>query len=100
MLAEYAKRRTFVLDRLRAIPGVTCTTPMGAFYAYPNVRGAMKNLGIATPLDFSSKLLSDAHVALVPGEAFGTNDHVRISYATSLEILGKGLDRIEKFCRG
>jgi aspartate aminotransferase len=100
MLAEYAKRRTFVLDRLRAIPGVTCTTPMGAFYAYPNMRGAMKHLNIATPLDFSSKLLSDAHVALVPGEAFGTNDHVRISYATSLEILGKGLDRIEKFCRG
>ena len=100
MLAEYAKRRTYVLQRLRAIPGVTCTTPMGAFYAYPNLRGAMSNLGIASPLDFSSKLLAEAHVALVPGEAFGTNDHVRISYATSLEILGKGLDRIEKFCRG
>ena len=100
MLAEYAKRRRYVIDRLNAIPGVKCTEPMGAFYAYPNVRGAMNKLGIATPLDFSSKLLAEAHVALVPGEAFGTNDHVRISYATSMEILAKGLDRIEKFCRG
>jgi aspartate aminotransferase len=100
MLAEYARRRTYVIDRLNKMPGVSCTTPMGAFYAYPNVRGAMTKLGVTTTLDFSSKLLAEAHVALVPGEAFGTNDHVRISYATSLEILAKGLDRIEKFVKG
>jgi aspartate aminotransferase len=100
MLGEYAKRRRYVLDRLNAIPGIHCVEPMGAFYAYPNVRGAMTARGIDSPLDFSAKLLADVHVALVPGEAFGTNDHVRISYATSLEILAKGLDRIEKFARG
>jgi aspartate aminotransferase len=100
MLAEYAKRRRYVIDRLNKIEGVSCVEPMGAFYAYPNIRGAMTKLGIASPLDFSSKLLADVHVALVPGEAFGTDDHVRISYATSIEKLGQGLDRIEKFIAG
>jgi aspartate aminotransferase len=100
MLAEYAKRRRYVIDRLNKIEGISCVEPMGAFYAYPNISGAMKKLGIASPLDFSSKLLADVHVALVPGEAFGTDEHVRISYATSMEILKDGLDRIEKFVRG
>jgi aspartate aminotransferase len=100
MLSEYTRRRHYVIGRLNKMPGVSCTAPMGAFYAYPNVRPAMQHLGIATTLDFSSKLLADVHVALVPGEAFGTNDHVRISYATSMEKLAQGLDRIEKFVKG
>lgn len=96
MLAEYTKRRTFVLERLRAIPGVRCADPGGAFYAYPNVSSAFKK-GVRDSLDFAVRLLEEAHVAVVPGEAFGTKDHVRISYATSMEQLEKGLTRIQDF---
>src|SRR5262249_18299002 len=96
MLAEYSKRRKYVLDRLRAIPGVRCAEPGGAFYAYPNISAAYQR-GIRDSLDFSVKLLEKQHVAVVPGEAFGTNDHVRISYATSMEQLDKGLRRLHEF---
>jgi aspartate aminotransferase len=97
MLAEYAKRRKFVLDRLRAIPGVKCAEPGGAFYAYPNISGAFGRGGINDSVDFAAQLLEKAHVAVTPGEAFGTNDHVRISYATSMEQLDKGIKRIHEF---
>jgi len=97
MLAEYAKRRKFVLDRLRAIPGVKCAEPGGAFYAYPNISAAFGRGGIKDSVDFSARLLEQAYVAVTPGEAFGTNDHVRISYATSMEQLDKGLKRIHEF---
>jgi aspartate aminotransferase len=100
MLAEYRRRRDFVVARLRAIPGVTCAEPKGAFYAYPNIGGAMKSKGIATTLEFAAKLLDEAHVAVVPGEAFGTDRHVRLSYATSMHELERGLDRIHKFIAG
>jgi aspartate aminotransferase len=96
MLAEYKKRRDYVIGRLRAIPGVTAQMPQGAFYAYPNVSAAFKN-GIANSLQFSEKLLAEEFVAVVPGEAFGTNDHVRISYATSMKELERGLDRLQRF---
>lgn len=97
MLAEYAKRRTYVLDRLRAIPGVKCAEPGGAFYAYPNISAAFGRGGIKDSVDFAVKLLDKVYVAVVPGEAFGTNDHIRISYATSMEQLEKGLTRIREF---
>ena len=97
MLAEYRKRRDFVIDRLRQIPGVTLNTPKGAFYAYPNIGAALKKDGMRTPMQFAEQLLAKAHVAVVPGEAFGTNEHVRISYAASMEELARGLDRIHKF---
>jgi aspartate aminotransferase len=97
MLAEYRKRRDFVIPRLRQIPGVTCSMPAGAFYAYPNLRGALDKGGIKTPLEFADRLLKEANVAVVPGEAFGTDHHVRISYATSMKELERGLDRIQKF---
>jgi aspartate aminotransferase len=96
MLAEYAKRRRFVIDRLRAIPGVRCAEPGGAFYAYPNISTSFAR-GIRDTMDFSVKLLEKAHVAVVPGEAFGTKEHIRISYATSMELLEKGLTRIAEF---
>jgi aspartate aminotransferase len=99
MLAEYRKRRDFVLGRLRAMPGVTCAEPRGAFYAYPNIGGALRVDGIRTPMEFAEKLLAEAHVAVVPGEAFGTEKHVRISYATSMENIARGLDRFEAFIR-
>jgi len=97
MLAEYRKRRDFVIQRLRAIPGVTCAEPKGAFYAYPNIGGALGRGGIHNTLEFSEKLLLEAHVAVVPGEAFGTDRHIRISYATSMRELERGLDRIQRF---
>ncbi len=97
MLEEYRKRRDFVVPRLRQIPGVTCSMPAGAFYAYPNLRGALDKGGIKTPLEFADRLLKEANVAVVPGEAFGTDHHVRISYATSMKELERGLDRIQKF---
>jgi aspartate aminotransferase len=97
MLAEYRTRRDFVIQRLRQIPGVTCAEPKGAFYAYPNIGAALGRSGIANTLQFSEKLLEKAHVAVVPGEAFGTDKHVRISYATSMHELERGLDRLHKF---
>ena len=96
-LAEYRKRRDFVFNRLKQIPGVTLTEPKGAFYAYPNIGVAFGKKGINSAMEFSEKLLTDALVAVVPGEAFGTDRHVRISYATSMHELERGLDRLHKF---
>jgi len=98
MLAEYRRRRDYVVKRLRAISGVKIAEPKGAFYAYPNVAVGFRG-GVTSALQFSEKLLSESHVAVVPGEAFGTSEHVRISYATSMKELERGLDRIEKFIR-
>jgi aspartate aminotransferase len=100
MLAEYCKRRDFVIRRLRQIPGVRCAEPKGAFYAYPNIGVALGKKGIQNTLQFSERLLAEAHVAVVPGEAFGTNQHIRISYATSMRELERGLDRIHQFIEG
>jgi aspartate aminotransferase len=98
MLAEYSRRRRFVVDRLRGIPGIRCAEPGGAFYAYPNVAASFE-WGIKDSLDFAVKLLEKKRVAVVPGSAFGTTEHIRISYATSMEQLEKGLDRIADFIR-
>jgi aspartate aminotransferase len=100
MLAEYRRRRDFVVERLRKISGVSIATPKGAFYAYPNISVAFKSGRVKNSLEFSSELLSKAHVAVVPGEAFGTCDHVRISYATSMNELKRGLDRLDTFITG
>jgi aspartate aminotransferase len=96
MLAEYARRRDFVIGRLRAIPGVRCAEPRGAFYAYPNIGVAFRN-GISSTVQFAERLLEKAAVAVVPGEAFGTDRHVRISYATSMHELERGLERLHRF---
>jgi aspartate aminotransferase len=97
MLAEYHRRRDFVVARLRAIPGVFCASPRGAFYAYPDVAVALGKGGIAGTLDLAERLLHEAHVAVVPGEAFGTTRHIRISYAASMPELERGLERIHQF---
>jgi aspartate aminotransferase len=97
MLAEYRKRRDFVVERLRAIPGVTCAEPRGAFYAYPNLGVVIGKNGIANTTQLAERLLAEQRVAVVPGEAFGTNYHVRISYATSMKELERGLDRLHQF---
>jgi aspartate aminotransferase len=76
--------------------GVTAQMPQGAFYAYPNVSAAYRG-GITNSLQFAEKLLAEEFVAVVPGEAFGTNEHIRISYATSMKELERGLDRLQRF---
>jgi aspartate/methionine/tyrosine aminotransferase len=70
--------------------------PGGAFYAYPNIAASFEH-GIENSMDFAVKLLEKEHVAVVPGSAFGTRAHIRISYATSMELLDKGLTRIARF---
>jgi aspartate aminotransferase len=97
MLAEYHRRRDFVVARLRRIPGVTCAEPHGAFYAYPNISAAFREGGVSNTVEFAERLLGKEHVAVVPGEAFGTGQHVRISYATSMRELERGLDRLHNF---
>ena len=97
MLAEYRRRRDFVVQRLRAIPGVTCAEPRGAFYVYPNLGVVLGKNGIGNMTQLAERLLADALVAVVPGEAFGTGRHVRISYATSMKELERGLDRLDRF---
>jgi aspartate aminotransferase len=97
MLAEYQRRRDRIVEGLRAIPGIQCTMPAGAFYVYPNVAAYLKKDGITDSSVLVEKLLEEAHVALVPGPAFGTQDHVRISYATSQEQIDEGLRRMKKF---
>ncbi len=97
MLAEYRRRRDFVVQRLRAIPGVKIAEPRGAFYAYPNMALAMERKGIRNSLELCDRLLSEAKVAVVPGEAFGTTQHIRLSYATSMKELDRGIDRIHQF---
>jgi aspartate aminotransferase len=99
MLAEYKRRRDFVVARLNTIPGLTCAMPKGAFYAYPNISSAFGKAGIKNSLDFAEKLLEKVSVAAVPGAAFGTDNYLRISYATSMAELERGLDRIDEFMR-
>ena len=97
MLAEYSQRRRYVIDRLRAIPGVGCAEPGGAFYAYPNISVAFGRGGIEDSTGFAVRLLEDKKLAIVPGAAFGTRNHIRMSYAASMENLEKGLDALEAF---
>jgi aspartate aminotransferase len=95
MRREYIKLRDHVVNGLRAIPGVRCTLPEGAFYAYPNV-SAFFGGNVKSASDVAGKLLREAHVATVPGEGFGTADHIRLSYATSIAELDRGLQRMRK----
>ena len=100
MLAEYTKRRKRIVEGLRAIPGVTCEWPGGAFYAFPNISahlGDDENARAKTCTDLARLLLEKAHVAVVPGEAFGAPGFLRLSYATSIERIDEGLRRLGKF---
>ncbi|HVO80267.1 MAG TPA: pyridoxal phosphate-dependent aminotransferase [Terriglobales bacterium] len=97
MRAEYIQLRDHVVNGLRSIPGLKCTLPEGAFYAYPNVSAFFGRGGVNSASDLSGKLLREAHVATVPGEGFGTRDHIRVSYATSVAELNRGLERMRKF---
>jgi aspartate aminotransferase len=97
MRDEFQRRRDRIVAGLRAIPGVRCGMPEGAFYVYPNVGSFLKENGIENTLALTEKLLDEARVAVVPGEAFGTHSHLRISYATSQEQIDEGLQRLRDF---
>lgn len=102
MLAEYAKRRRRIVDGLRAIPGVTCVEPGGAFYAFPNVSAHLANGSTGSAIakdatELAKLLLDHARVALVGGEGFGAPGYLRLSYATSIERIDEGLRRLERF---
>jgi aspartate aminotransferase len=96
MRKEYVRLRDHVVKGLRAIPGVTCTMPQGAFYAYPNVSSFFGRGGLKSAAEVAGKLLREAHLATVPGEGFGTREHIRVSYATSTAELDRGLERMRK----
>jgi aspartate aminotransferase len=93
-LAEYDKRRTYAWKKLNSIPGVSCVNSKGAFYLFPNVA----KLGLKSS-EFCARLLEQEKVAAVPGIAFGADDYIRLSYATSLANIEKGLDRLEQFAK-
>lgn len=96
MIAEYATRRELLLDRLARLPGVRCAAPRGAFYAFPDISARLRD-EMATPTAFAERLLEEEAVAIVAGEAFGSDRHVRISFACSRQALAEGMDRIERF---
>ena len=97
MLAEYITLRDHVLEGLRTIPGLRCVKPQGAFYVYPNVSNFLGRSGLNSASDIAGRLLREAHVAMVPGEGFGTREHIRISYATSRKELDRGVERMRRF---
>jgi len=104
MRVEFAKRRDYIVDRLNSIPGVTCRTPAGAFYVFPNVSAfygrSLGGIHVKDSTTFTQACLEKAQVAMVPGIAFGEDNYVRLSYATSMENIKKGLDRLEKLLEG
>ena len=103
MLAEFTKRRAYVLDRIERLPGVTCVPPGGAFYAFMNISSYFgKTLGgkkIVDSTSFCLTALAEAHVAMVMGSAFGAEGYARLSFATDLETLGRGFDALEEFLK-
>jgi len=100
MVAEFEKRKAYIVEKLNSITGIRCFEPHGAFYVFPNVSAFFgkfyEGKQITNSLDFTEFLLDVAKVAVVPGVAFGNDDHVRISYATSMDDIVKGVDRIEE----
>jgi aspartate aminotransferase len=97
MRADYIKLRDRVLEGFKSIPGLTCTVPQGAFYVYPNISAFLGKSGIKSASDLAAKLLSEAHVVVVPGEAFGTENHIRLSYAVSGDVIDKGVQRMRDY---
>jgi len=96
MLAEYTRRRGWLLNALREIPSIKCEEPEGAFYAFPDVRGCL-NKGMKTSGEFAQRLLEEEHVVITDGAGFGAEGFVRISYATSMEQIQEGIQRIKRF---
>jgi aspartate aminotransferase len=100
MVKAFKERHDYVVKTLNAIEGVSCSPADGAFYAFANVEGAIKKLGLKNDLEFSEVLLNNVGVAVVPGSAFGLDGHMRISYATAIKVLEDALGRIKKAIEG
>ncbi|MBS7791144.1 pyridoxal phosphate-dependent aminotransferase [Roseococcus sp. SDR] len=103
--AEYRERRNLVVDMLNQAPGIACHKPEGAFYVFPNIAGCLGKTSkggakIETDSDFAMALLTEAHVAVVQGAAYGMSPYIRISYATDMASLREACGRIQDFCRG
>ena len=102
MREAYDERRRYMVERINAIEGVSCNEPKGAFYVFVNVSKLLgksyKQFPIHDAIDLAQYML-DEGVAVVPGNAFGADDHIRLSYAISLEDIQEGLDRIERFVK-
>ncbi len=96
MLAEYTRRRAWLLDALKQIPRVSCSEPEGAFYAFPSVRELLGG-EVKTSDDFARRLLEEEHTVVTDGKGFGADGYLRISYATSMEQLREGVERINRF---
>ncbi|MEW6214521.1 MAG: pyridoxal phosphate-dependent aminotransferase [Nitrospirota bacterium] len=100
MLAEFDRRRRLLISELNSIPGMSCLTPTGAFYAFPNISRlygrSIEGKTISSSSDLALYLLEEARVALVPGEAFGDDNYIRLSYATSINNIKKGIERIRE----
>jgi aspartate aminotransferase len=95
--AEFIDLRDHMLAKLREIPGLTCTKPEGAFYVYPNISAFLGKGGVKTATELATRLLHEAHVVTVPGEAFGTREHIRISYPVTKQNIDEGVRRIKEF---
>ena len=94
MVGEFHRRRDYVCQRVNAIDGLSASVPGGAFYLFVNVRDILERTGAASGAELAMKILENASVGLVGGDDFGSPEHVRISYATSMEQLERGLDAI------
>lgn len=97
MRKEFERRGKHMWKRLTAMPGFRCPRPTGAFYCFPNVAAAYAKIGVGGSAEFADRLLEEAKVAVVPGVAFGLDEHVRLSFAASMEQIDEGLNRIERF---
>jgi aspartate aminotransferase len=97
MKKDYIQLRDLTLGHLSLIPDVICVKPEGAFYVYPNVSAYFGKSGIASAADVAKRLLHEAHVVTVPGEAFGTREHIRLSYATAPTEIERGLERMQEW---
>jgi len=95
--AEFIELRDYMLAALKKIPGVTCTKPEGAFYVYPNISAYLGKGGIKTATELATRMLHEAHVVAVPGEAFGTAEHIRLSYPVTRQNIDEGTRRMGEF---
>ena len=95
--AEFKLLRDYIIAALKTIPGVTCTVPGGAFYVYPNVSAYIGKGGIKSATELATRLLHEGHVVAVPGEAFGTPHHIRLSYPVTRETIDEGVKRMREF---
>ena len=98
--AEFIDLRDYMLKKLAEIPGITCTKPEGAFYVYPNIGAFLGKGGIKTATELATKLLHEAHVVTVPGEAFGTGEHIRMSYPVTKQSIDEGTKRMGAYLTG